>query len=77
MSKAYRGFKVINIKTVLFKNGIAFKDAKKNKNFDAIVAGCELGYIRESDVLYMLDEKTSQDQATNRLIQRRREFFDD
>ena len=61
----------------LLKNGIDFVDAKNNKNFEAVKAGCELHFLTEDDVLYMLKETTSEVRATNRLIARRREFFAD
>lgn len=61
------------IQKITRKYGIPFSDIRKSKNYDTIKAGCELMYLSESDVLYMLDVNTSKTQATNRLVTRRRE----
>lgn len=57
----------------LKKRKITPNEVSKNKNFETILIGCELYYLRDSDISYMLEEGTSEVQATNRLIARRRE----
>ena len=57
---------------VLKNCGTTYEEAKKNKNFDTIVAGIELSYLSLSDVVFMLLESTTENQAVNRLITRRR-----
>lgn len=76
---AYRGSTSLPVsaKEILHRYGIDFNKVKKNKNFDAIVAGCELGYLKRSDVVFMLEEGTSEVQAQNRLTKRRREYYGD
>lgn len=76
---AYRGStsSPISAREILHRYGIDFNKVKKNKNFDAIVAGCELGYLKRSDVVFMLEESTSEVQAQNRLTKRRREYYGD
>lgn len=61
------------IQLITRKYGIPYSDIRKSKNYDTIKAGCELMYLTESDVLFMLKENTSKTQATNRLVTRRRE----
>lgn len=67
----------ISAREILRHYEIDFKKVKKSKNFDVIVAGCELGYLKRSDVVFMLEEGTSEVQAQNRLTKRRREYYGD
>lgn len=59
----------------LKRNGITLLEAKKNKNFEVVMAGCDLGFLFDEDVLYMLKESTTEIQAGNRMVTRRKEFY--
>lgn len=60
------------LEKTLKKMNISPSEAYRNKNFETARIGCELCYLRESDVEFMLDKNTSQFQANARLISRRR-----
>lgn len=63
------------LKDLIQSWGLAYSKIKSNKNFETIKAGCELRFLFEEDVYFMLKASTSEVQAINRLIARRREFF--
>lgn len=63
------------LKDLIQRWGLVYNSIKDHKNFDTIKAGCELNFLNEEDVYYMLNPTTSEIQATNRLIARRREYF--
>ena len=52
--------------------GISKAEAVKKKNYEVALIGCQLMYLKVSDVIYMLDDKTTDYQATARLITRRK-----
>lgn len=49
--------------------------AKRNKNFSAVEAGYELGFLDKDDIAYMLKDSTSEVQAGNRLVTKRRQYY--
>lgn len=66
-----------SVRYTIIEAGFNYAKAKRNKNFETLQIGIELGYLRMKDVKFMLDENTSQIMAQNRLIQRRHEYYGD
>lgn len=63
------------IRSVLASLGYAENEVKGNKNFSAVEAGYELGFLNKDDIAYMLKDSTSEIQACNRLITKRRRYY--
>lgn len=73
-----RGFsmpRAVKFVDILKSLGYAEDEAKCNKNFSAVVAGYELGFLNKDDIAYMLKDSTSEIQAGNRLITKRRRYY--
>lgn len=67
--------RVKKLPDILKSLGYTINEAKRNKNFEAVVAGYELGYLNQNDIDYMLKESTSEIQAGNRLVTKRRKYY--
>jgi hypothetical protein len=75
MSKSKEGKSLYALRHLIVSAGFNYKKAKRNKNFEVISIGVELGFLTESDVKFMLDKDTSEIMAENRLIRRRHEYY--
>lgn len=75
MSRSKEGKSLYALRHFIVSAGYNYKEAKRNKNFEIISAGVELGFLTESDVKFMLDKDTSEIMAENRLIRRRHEYY--
>lgn len=60
---------------ILKSLGYNINEAKHNKNFSAVEAGYELGFLDKDDIVYMLKDSTSEIQAGNRLATKRRQYY--
>lgn len=60
---------------ILKSLGYTKDEAKHNKNFSAVEAGYELGFLNKDDIAYMLKDSTSEVQAGNRLVTKRRQYY--
>lgn len=67
--------RVKKLPDILKSLGYTINEAKRNKNFEAVVTGYELGYLNQNDIDYMLKESTSEIQAGNRLVSKRRKYY--
>lgn len=75
MSKSKEGRSLYALRHLIVSAGFNYKEAKRNKNFEVISTGVELGFLTESDIKFMLDKDTSEIMAENRLIRRRHEYY--
>lgn len=75
MSKSKEGKSLYALRHLIVSAGFNYKEAKRNKNFEVISTGVELGFLTESDIKFMLDKDTSEFMAENRLIRRRHEYY--
>lgn len=60
---------------ILKSLGYNINEAKHNENFSAVEAGYELGFLDKDDIAYMLKDSTSEIQAGNRLVTKRRKYY--
>lgn len=60
------------LESAIRKLGMTNAEAHRNKNYETALVGCQLCYLRECDVIYMLSDSTTDTQAQNRLTYRRR-----
>lgn len=60
---------------ILNSLGYTKDEAKRNKNFSAVEVGYELGFLDKDDIAYMLNDSTSEIQADNRLVTKRRKYY--
>ena len=77
MSKSKEGKSLYALRHLIVSAGFNYKEAKRNKNFEVISIGVELGFLTESDIKFMLDKDTSEVMAENRLIRRRHEYYEE
>jgi hypothetical protein len=75
MSRSKERKSLYALRHLIVKAGFNYKEAKRNKNFEVISIGVELGFLTESDIKFMLDKNTSEIMAGNRLIKRRHEYY--
>lgn len=75
MSRSKERKSLYALRHLIVGAGFNYKEAKRNKNFEAISIGVELGFLTESDIKFMLDKNTSEIMAGNRLIRRRHEYY--
>lgn len=75
MSKSKEGKSLYALRHLIVSAGFNYKEAKRNKNFEVISTGVELGFLTESNIKFMLDKDTSEIMAENRLIRRRHEYY--
>lgn len=75
MSKSKEGKSLYALRHLIVSAGFNYKEAKRNKNFEVISTGVELGFLTESDIKFMLDKDTSEIMVENRLIRRRHEYY--
>lgn len=75
MSRSKEGKSLYALRHLIVSAGFNYKEAKRNKNFEVISTGVELGFLTESDVKFMLDKDTSEIMAENRLIRRGHEYY--
>lgn len=55
------------------KYGVKFRDNFPREIIDVISAGCELGYLTQADVEYMVSDECNLIRAVNLLKQRRKD----
>ena len=67
----YRGGVSVKILNICEPMGFTSVSIKKHQNWDYLEAGCDLGYLNEDDIRFMLNPNTSEVQAQQRLIQKR------
>lgn len=60
MSRSKERKSLYALRHLIVSAGFNYKEAKRNKNFEVISTGVELGFLTESDIKFMLDKDTSE-----------------